>query len=63
LHRLGVSAEQALYVGDSQTDVDTARAAGLVVALIKGGYTAVPADSLGADWVLEGLVGISSIWQ
>jgi phosphoglycolate phosphatase len=63
LRRLGVSAEQALYVGDSQTDVDTARAAGLPVALVRGGYTAVPADSLGADWVLEGLVGIPSIWQ
>ena len=62
LRRLSVTAEQALYVGDSQTDVETARAAGLLVALVKGGYTAVPADSLGADWVLEGLTEVPSLW-
>ena len=57
------SVEQALYVGDSQTDVDTARAAGVDVALIRNGYTRTPADSLGADHVLENLAELPSLWQ
>jgi phosphoglycolate phosphatase len=63
LHRLGARPERALYVGDSKTDVETARAAGVPVALVKYGYTAAPATTLGADWVVEGLWEIPSIWQ
>jgi phosphoglycolate phosphatase len=63
LRNLDVAAERALYVGDSKTDVATARAAGVPVALVKCGYTAVPATTLGADWVVESLAEVPSIWQ
>jgi phosphoglycolate phosphatase len=63
LRRLSTEPAKALYVGDSKTDVDTARAAGVSVALVNGGYTVAPANTLGADWVIEGLADIPSIWQ
>lgn len=63
LDRLGAKTVQALYVGDSRTDVDTARAADMPVALVKHGYTSEPADVLGADWVVDSLADIPSIWQ
>jgi phosphoglycolate phosphatase len=59
--RLG--AKNALYVGDSATDVATARAAGLPVALVKGGYSEKPAEELQADWVVDRLSELPSIWQ
>ena len=47
LHHLGCTADQALLVGDSTTDVRTARAAGINVWLVRHGY---PQGSLsGAD--------------
>ena len=47
LHSLGCSADEALLVGDSTTDVRTARAAGIRVWLVRHGY---PQGSLtGAD--------------
>lgn len=63
LGHLDADAERALYVGDSKTDVETARAAGVSVALVMGGYTATPADALGADWVVQGLAEIPSAWK
>jgi len=62
LRRLNTEPPKALYVGDSETDVDTARAASVSVALVNGGYTVAPATTLGADWVVEGLADIPSIW-
>ncbi|MBN9073373.1 MAG: phosphoglycolate phosphatase [Rhizobiales bacterium] len=55
LDRLGVGPADALMVGDSHSDVASARAAGMTVVVVRGGYTAVPADELGADRVLETL--------
>lgn len=63
LRRLGAAPARALYVGDSMTDVETARRAGAPVALVDGGYTDVPATTLGADWVVKNLADIPSIWQ
>jgi len=63
MNHLGAEPERVLYIGDSKTDVDTARAGGVSVALISGGYTAAPATTLGADWVVENLADIPSIWQ
>jgi phosphoglycolate phosphatase len=63
LDRLGAKPGQALYVGDSSTDVETARAGEVPVALVKHGYTSEPAATLGADWVVESLADIPSIWQ
>jgi phosphoglycolate phosphatase len=39
---LGVGIDEALYVGDSETDADTATAAGMAFALYSGGYRKRP---------------------
>jgi phosphoglycolate phosphatase len=43
----------AVMVGDSATDVSTARAAGVPVVAVDFGYTEVPAAELGADRVIS----------
>lgn len=43
----------AVMVGDSITDVETARGGGAPVILMSYGYTTEPASSLGADVVLD----------
>ncbi len=62
LRLLDVPADHALYVGDSRTDVQTARAAGLPVVLVSYGYSDEPADQLGADGVVTSLRTLSSAW-
>jgi phosphoglycolate phosphatase len=52
---LGINPERAIMIGDSGADVGAARAAGMPVVLVPDGYTGVPVDSLGADYVLENL--------
>ena len=52
--RLGVEVTTALFVGDSTTDVECARAAGCPVVVVRDGYNqGVPAAELGADSVIE----------
>ncbi len=53
LAALGGAGSGALVVGDSITDVETARGAGLPVILMSYGYTPEPAATLGADVVLD----------
>jgi phosphoglycolate phosphatase len=48
----GVSA-RAIMVGDSITDIKTARAAGLPVVAVDFGYTDVPVSELGPDRVIS----------
>jgi phosphoglycolate phosphatase len=55
LERLGVAAGEAAMIGDSGADVESARAAGLPVVIVEGGYTTVPAAELGADAVVASL--------
>ncbi|MFY8115699.1 MAG: phosphoglycolate phosphatase [Rhabdaerophilum sp.] len=43
---------RAVMVGDSRTDIDTARAAGLPVVAVTFGYTDTPVDQLGPDAVI-----------
>jgi phosphoglycolate phosphatase len=51
---LGVQAERTLFVGDSITDVNCARAAGCDIACFRYGYNhGTPADTLGADIVYD----------
>ncbi|MBI1239155.1 MAG: phosphoglycolate phosphatase [Alphaproteobacteria bacterium] len=47
--RLGGDLSAAFLIGDSQTDLQTARAAGVPCILTDYGYTDVPAAELGAD--------------
>jgi phosphoglycolate phosphatase len=49
----GGAPECAIVVGDSATDVKTARAAGLPVICVDFGYTDAPAAELGADRVIS----------
>jgi len=49
----GGDAENALMVGDSQTDIDTAKAAGIPVVAVDFGYTDIPAIKLGATKVIS----------
>lgn len=51
--RLGVAPADSLFVGDSETDVACARAAGCPVVVVRDGYNhGVPAHRLGADAVI-----------
>jgi len=49
----GGSAARAIMVGDSRTDIATARAAGVPVIAVDFGYTDVPVTELGPDRVIS----------
>jgi len=51
----------ALMIGDSATDVATARAAGAKVILVSYGYTPEPAATLGGDAVIDDFAEIPAI--
>jgi phosphoglycolate phosphatase len=44
---------RAIMVGDSPTDIATARAAGIKVVAVSFGYTEVPPEDLGADILID----------
>ncbi len=50
---LGVSPERTVYIGDSQIDVQAARAAGIAVIAVTYGYSSLPATGLGADATID----------
>jgi len=50
---LAGAAGRAIMIGDSLTDLQTARAAGVPCVLLSYGYSPVPAKDLGADVVLD----------
>lgn len=58
LERLGLRPEDAILVGDSVADVGSARAAGIPVIALRGGYTSVPVDEIGADIVIGRLADL-----
>lgn len=58
LDALGAHHEDAIMIGDSATDVATARAAGIPVILLSYGYTPEPAHTLGADVVVDSFAEI-----
>lgn len=58
IERLGVPRDDTLYVGDSETDVATARNAGVNVMLVKHGYTLRAASQLGADAVIDSVADL-----
>ena len=53
LDRLQVEPQHAVLIGDSDTDLKTAHAAGIPCILVSFGYTAIPASELGADRVID----------
>ena len=53
---LGVEVADSLFVGDSTTDVECARAAGCAIVCMRDGYNhGTPAEQLGADAVIDSL--------
>lgn len=50
-------------VGDSKADVGSARAAGMPVVLVRGGYTQTPVEELGADLVCDSLLDLPAALQ
>ncbi len=53
LEHLNVDPLRAVLIGDSATDLKTARAAGIPCILVSFGYTATPAAELGGDGVID----------
>ena len=53
LERLDVAPGRAALIGDSVTDLKTARAADVPCVLVSFGYTVIPARDLGADEVID----------
>ena len=53
LRRAGGSAAEAVMVGDSETDIVTARAAGIPVIAVDFGYTDRPVSDFGPDRIIS----------
>jgi phosphoglycolate phosphatase len=53
IRRAGGDISRAVMVGDSKTDIDTAKAAGVPVVAVTFGYTSVPVDRLGPDVIID----------
>jgi len=55
VHRAGGEIERAIMVGDSSTDVRTARAANVAVIAVDFGYREVAPETLNADRLISSL--------
>jgi phosphoglycolate phosphatase len=53
LRRMGLESARSLLVGDSETDVLTARAAGVPIIGVTFGYTAKPIETFGPDALIR----------
>lgn len=60
LDMLGARPARSLMVGDSASDVGAARAAGMAVVLVEGGYGGFHARDLGADAVAKDFHGLAA---
>ena len=63
IDRLGVPAGATLYVGDSETDIATARGAAVPVVIVKGGYSAAPPGAMAADWTIDSLAEVIALCE
>lgn len=53
IEKAGGNRDRAVMIGDSRTDIDTAKAAGIPVVAVDFGYTDVPVRLLGPDMVIS----------
>ena len=63
--RYGLDLRHSVMVGDSEPDVEVARATGVMAVLVAHGYANGPYEELGADAVIDGfadLVGLLDRW-
>lgn len=61
IHGAGGAPGRAVMVGDSKTDLDTARALGVPAVLVDFGYTSIPARALGADAVISDFAALPAV--
>lgn len=59
--RAGGHSSKVIMVGDSKTDVATARAANVPVIAVSFGYSDVPAKELGADRLVDRLIDVPGV--
>lgn len=62
LEKMGVSAEDAVMIGDNGNDVQASHAAGVKVVLMSYGYTKIPVTELGADAVVDGFNELAGVF-
>lgn len=55
MRRCRASPETTLYIGDSKTDLEAARGAGVAIVLVDFGYTPVPVHKLEPDAIISDL--------
>ena len=55
--------ERSVLIGDSRTDVETARNAGVPAILVSYGYRSEPIDELGPDFVVHDFAAVAGIVQ
>ena len=58
LEEMGGAGRPAVMIGDSATDVATARAAGVPVIVVTYGYSPEPPESLGADRITDNFADV-----
>jgi phosphoglycolate phosphatase len=63
MQQLGVEPWDTVMVGDSTSDVEAARAAGVPVVVVHGGYSNVALEQLGADSVIGGLHELAGVLE
>ena len=56
---LGVAAKDVVMVGDSVSDITSARNAGIVSVLVEGGYSDIAPSEMGADIVIPNLLALN----
>jgi phosphoglycolate phosphatase len=61
LDLLKIRPQDAIYVGDSAHDIAAARGAKVANVAVAFGYSAVPADQLGADYVIDDFTQLPSL--
>ena len=59
--RMGGSNDLAVMVGDSETDAETARNAGVPVVLLSYGYTHIPYDELKPDTLIDSFAALPDV--
>ena len=60
MQQLSATPSDTVMVGDSISDVQAAKAAGVRSVIVRGGYTSVPAEQLGADIVIDNMTGLTA---
>jgi len=56
--QMGVDPANCVMIGDSPADIDSAKNAGMRSVAVRGGYTTIPVDDLGAGMVIDTLAAL-----